>query len=150
MFTFINYLLRVESVLSYYNLLFVNVGRNVVISKHVKIRGGKNIDIGDNTHINAFTFLIAGKESKIVIGKNCAISYHVHMRTTTPKKEQYLQPLADCQKGEKIVESNIVIEDNVWIGAYSFIKEGVTIGSNSVVGSHSVVTKNVEKKVLFS
>lgn len=144
-FTLVNYLVRIESLLSYYNLLLVNVGRNVVISKHVKIRGGRNISIGDNTHINAFSFLMAGKRSKIVIGKNCAISYHVHMRTTTPRKEDFLCPSSGTAHKKEMIERSIIIGDNVWIGAYSFIREGVTVGSNTVIGSHSVVTKDIEE-----
>ena len=37
----------------------------------------------------------------------------------------------------------IVIGDNVWIGEYSAILKGVTIGEGSIVASHSVVTKDV-------
>ena len=37
----------------------------------------------------------------------------------------------------------IVIEDNVWIGEFASILKGVTIGKGSVIGAHSVVTKDV-------
>jgi maltose O-acetyltransferase len=44
-----------------------------------------------------------------------------------------------------MIERSIIIGDNVWIGAYSFIREGVTVGSNTVIGSHSVVTKDIKE-----
>jgi len=37
----------------------------------------------------------------------------------------------------------IIIEDNVWIGTNCIILKGVTIGSGSIIGAGSVVTKNV-------
>lgn len=37
----------------------------------------------------------------------------------------------------------IHIEDDVWIGANSTILKGVTIGSRSIIGAGSIVTKNI-------
>ena len=37
----------------------------------------------------------------------------------------------------------IVIADNVWIGANATICPGVTVGEGSVIGTESVVTKDV-------
>lgn len=39
---------------------------------------------------------------------------------------------------------DIVIGDNVWIGANSFINPGISIGANAIVGANSVLTKDVE------
>lgn len=48
---------------------------------------------------------------------------------------------------EKLPENdeNVVINDDVWIGANAIILKGVTIGKGSVVGAGSVVTKDVPK-----
>jgi acetyltransferase-like isoleucine patch superfamily enzyme len=43
----------------------------------------------------------------------------------------------------QIRKGNVIIGNGCWIGAYVFIREGVTIGDNVVVGAHSVVTKNI-------
>ena len=37
----------------------------------------------------------------------------------------------------------VVIEDNVWIGQYSTILKGVTIGKGAIVATRAVVTKDV-------
>ena len=42
----------------------------------------------------------------------------------------------------------IVVGDNVWIGAGAKILPGVTIGSNSVIGAGSIVTKDIPEGVL--
>jgi acetyltransferase-like isoleucine patch superfamily enzyme len=39
--------------------------------------------------------------------------------------------------------AEVVIGNNVWIGADSYICKGVTIGENSIIGAKSVVTKSV-------
>ena len=41
----------------------------------------------------------------------------------------------------------IVIGDNVWIGGSSVILPGVKIGSNTVIGAGSVVTKDIPDNV---
>lgn len=37
----------------------------------------------------------------------------------------------------------LVIENNVWIGGGAVLRGGITIGSGSVIGAHTVVTKDV-------
>ncbi len=37
----------------------------------------------------------------------------------------------------------VVIGDNVWIGRGAVILPGVTVGENSIIGTHSVVTRDV-------
>jgi tetrahydrodipicolinate N-succinyltransferase len=42
------------------------------------------------------------------------------------------------------VGEEIIIEDNVWIGAGSIILPGVKVGRGSIIGAGAVVTKNVD------
>ena len=39
--------------------------------------------------------------------------------------------------------NNVVIEDNVFIGAHTTILKGVKIGKNSIIGSCSLVSKEI-------
>ena len=88
---------------------------------------------------------------KIYIGNYVIISNHVTIydnnnHPTEPLKRK--QMCIDGFYGEawSWVHSDhrpVVIEDNVWIGEYSTILKGVTIGRGSIVGCHSVVTKDV-------
>ena len=45
--------------------------------------------------------------------------------------------------------SQVVLEDNVWIGDSAIVNKGVTIGKNSIVGAGSVVVKDVPKNCLL-
>jgi maltose O-acetyltransferase len=38
---------------------------------------------------------------------------------------------------------DVIIGDNCWLGTRVFLKEGIEIGENSVIGANSVVTKNI-------
>ncbi|MDE6953377.1 MAG: CatB-related O-acetyltransferase [Erysipelotrichales bacterium] len=119
----------------------INYEKDVQIAKSVNILNSKNIYIGEGTYINGNTFLFAGKNSKIIIGKNCLISYNVHLRTST---HNYLnKDVLIKEQGHS--EHDIVIGDDVWIGFGAQIMSGVTIGNGAVIGAGSIVTKNVEE-----
>jgi maltose O-acetyltransferase len=42
----------------------------------------------------------------------------------------------------------VVIEEDVWIGAHAIIMPGVTIGRGAVVGAGAVVTTDVEPRAI--
>ena len=44
---------------------------------------------------------------------------------------------------QKTTQSEIIVENDVWLGANCVIVAGVTIGKHSVVAAGSIVTKNV-------
>ncbi len=43
---------------------------------------------------------------------------------------------------------SIVVRENAWLGIGASVMPGVTIGKNSVVAAHSVVTKDVPDNVI--
>ena len=53
-------------------------------------------------------------------------------------------PEASHIEGCGATKGNVVIENDVWIGASVTILSGVTIGNGAVVGAHSVVASNVD------
>jgi len=44
---------------------------------------------------------------------------------------------------QKVTTTQIVIEDEVWIGANAVLTAGITVGKHSVIAGGSVVVKNV-------
>ena len=58
--------------------------------------------------------------------------------------KNYIQPVLALRVAEAGVSTSpITINDDVWIGANAVIATGVTIGKHFVIGTGSVVTKDV-------
>lgn len=98
----------------------------------------KNITIGQGSYVNGGE-LFAARDSHIVIGDNCMISYDVVIRTDMHNHVDLDIPMIN----QNITCKDIVIEDNVWIGYGAYVMPGVTIHKGSIVGAHAVVTKDI-------
>ncbi len=135
---------RVKS--KHQSLIYDNYREHYTIHKTFRFNGkdiifyGKGqIIIGENTYIGELSTVQADKECIVRIGKGCKISHNVRMYTSTSVADQ------DFSKANlENKYSNVIIEDYVWIGANVFICPGVTIGTNSMIGANSVVSKDVE------
>ena len=114
----------------------VIIGRNAWfdISRYTK---NAEINIGDGTQIGRYFVISACKN--ISIGKKCLLSYNV---TIVDHDHDVLNPeIAPMDAG--ISEGKeIVIEDECFICAHSFILKGVHLGKHCVIGASSVVTKS--------
>lgn len=99
----------------------------------------QNIKIGEHTYINGGE-LLASPNAKIVIGKNCLISYNVHLRTDMHNYMDRMQLINQQGHTEKSIE----IQDDVWVGYGAQIMAGVKIATGCVIGAGAVVTKNTE------
>jgi acetyltransferase-like isoleucine patch superfamily enzyme len=92
---------------------------------------GKNVNIGNYACITSI--------NKVIIGEGCLLSEHVyitdHYHGHNPNDGLLIEQKL-FSKGET------VIGENTFIGYRVSILSGVHIGHNSVVGSHSVVTKS--------
>ncbi len=101
-----------------------------------------NIMIGEYTYISALSVVSSGENSKVVIGRHCAIGRCV---TITSKGHSLAIPTSDEENQiHEHVEEDTFIGDYVWIGDHVFVKHGVKIGSYSIIGANSVVTKDVK------
>jgi maltose O-acetyltransferase len=104
------------------------------------MHGDGSIVIGESTYIGANSIIEAHPAGmKLEIGRFCAISHDVDIRTVTYRTDIHFR---DALISSRKIAS-IKINDYVWIGANVFICGGVEIGENSVIGANSVVTHDV-------
>lgn len=94
------------------------------------------IIINNNVYINRNTIISCREKieigSNVTIGPNVCIFDHDH----------------DIHNIGNYVKSEVIIEDNVWIGAGVIILKGVHIGCGSVIAASSVVLNDVPPKSL--
>ncbi len=98
---------------------------------------GENVEINDDVHIGATEKIIIG--DNVLIASKVYISDHNH---GSYKGEEQDSPMS-IPKKRKIYSSPIKIEKNVWIGEFVSILQGVTIGEGAIIGTMSVVTKDI-------
>ena len=96
---------------------------------------GEHVVIGSNTHFAPYAVLYG----PLTIGKNCAIAAHVVLASVGHGYDRVDIPIVKQRAQTK----EIVLEDDVWIGANAVVVGGVRIGTGSIVGAGAVVTKDV-------
>lgn len=101
---------------------------------------GYNIEIGENFYSN-YNLVILDC-AKVQIGDNVLIGPNVSIYTAGHPLHYELRSL------EVEYAFPVSIGDNVWIGGNVVINPGVRVGNNSVVGSGSVVTKDIPDNVI--
>ena len=113
---------------------------------HPSVRIGKdaqldaNVHIGEGTYFGNWCQFLAGKQSKVEIGRYNAIGHNVHIKARTHAVNQ---PTGNAEGKHQRVEKSVRIGDHNWIGDNVFIREGVTIGSHVIIGANSVVTQDL-------
>ena len=117
---------------------FGAIGKNTFIYRGSKFKHEKNIHIGDNCQIGYGSF-INGAET-ITIGNDVLIGPEVFIWTQNHTYEDPDMPIRE----QGWTYKPVTIEDDVWIGAKTMVLPGVTIGQGAVVGTSSVVTRDLE------
>jgi acetyltransferase-like isoleucine patch superfamily enzyme len=123
---------------------------------HIEARGevrfGRFVWIGDGTKIRCHEGTVEIGE-KTVMGQECTISAYQHVRIGEQCVIADRAMFIDFDHGmveverpirlQGIYKRDVEVGNNVWIGYGACILRGVHIGDNSVIGTNSVVTKDV-------
>lgn len=112
------------------------LGNNSTIEDFATINNGMGaVTIGDRTRIGLSCVLIG----PVSVGHDVMLAQNIVLSGLNHSYKDVSLPISK----QPCTTAQIVIEDEVWIGANVVVTAGVTIGKHSVVAAGSVVTKSV-------
>lgn len=117
-----------------------NSKKNITVEPNFWCDYGYNIELGEDFYANHNLTILDGAKVKfgnnIFIGPNCSFYTAGHPIDVKQRNAglEYAHP--------------ITVGDNVWFGGNVVVLPGVSIGSNSVIGAGSVVTKDIPANVI--
>jgi acetyltransferase-like isoleucine patch superfamily enzyme len=133
-------------------LVFFGRGLELEIGAKGQVDFGRFVWIGDKTKIRCHEGRVEIGD-KTVMGQECTISAYQHVRIGRQCVIADRAMFIDFDHGvveverpirlQGIYKRDVVIGSNVWIGYGACVLRGVSIGDNSIVGTNSVVTKDV-------
>lgn len=136
---------------NFYNLQIVihgnnnklTIGKNCIICGFIEMfANGNEITIGNGTLVSENVRLVAHGGKHIRIGERCQIADFTDIRTTDSHS------ILNAE-GERInPDDNIEIGDRVWLTREVVVLKGAIIGSDSVIGTRSIVTKQIPSNSL--
>jgi len=120
--------------------LFRSTGDNIYIEPPFRTDYGCHTSIGDNFYANYDCIII--DVCPVTIGKNVFFGPRVCIYTAT-------HPI-DAIVRNSLLEYGkpVSIGDNVWVGGNTVINPGVSIGNDIVIGSGSVVVRDIPDGVI--
>ncbi len=129
----------------------ISIGKNSAVHCQIQILGhGGKVIIGDHCFIGENSYIWSGKfiniGDRVLIGHNCNIfDNDAHPFDKKERHSQFKEIFTiGHPKNIKLNDSEVIIEDDVWIGANVTVLKGVRIGKAAIVGAGSVITKNIE------
>lgn len=137
----------------------VVLGENVILNDFINLYGCK---IDDNTKIGPFVEV----QKNAFIGKRCKISSHTFIcEGVTIEDDVFVghgvmfindkYPRATSESGELQTDDDwdvipIVVKQGASIGSNATLLCGITVGSGSIIGAGSVVTRDVPDKTVVA
>lgn len=109
------------------------------------------VQVGKGTYGSLFVVTRDYQNVKLFIGNYCSIADGVkfllsgnHQYDIISTYPYELLILKSHGTGIAVAKGDIVVGDDVWIGANAIICSGVTIGQGAIVAAGAIVTKDVE------
>ncbi len=128
-----------------YGIIRCNKGKNVKFRPDCTLLNPERIYIGNNSEIGMRNVLWGGKEDSILkIGDNVMIGPSVKIIAFNHGMDIGTIPMVD----QASIDKDIIIGNDVWIGANVVITAGCTIGNGVVIAAGSVVTSNIEDNII--
>ena len=119
----------------------ISLGSDPAISPDASFTNPERISIGDRVRIGSRCSLWAGpRDGRIVLGDDVLFGPEVFLTAANYRFNEG-SPVTK----QAMDEGDVVIGNDVWLGARVMVLPGVTIGDYAVVGAGSIVTKNIPR-----
>lgn len=136
----------------------------VVLGDGSRIGGGTRVDLRGGRVLMGracrmlFGAVVNAEGNEVVLGDECVLMHHSIVygaggvsignrvmigNHSLIASESHLYRGRESVARQGMRTAPIVIEDDVWIGAYVLVEPGVTIGQGAIVGAHSLVREDV-------
>jgi acetyltransferase-like isoleucine patch superfamily enzyme len=138
-------------------ICFVCPGVRLEIGRDATLRIGRWAWIGDGTKIRVHEGEVS-IGAKTVMGQECTISAYQHVEIGRECIVADRVMLIDFDHGvveverpirlQGIYKRDVRVGHNVWIGYGACILRGVTVGDNTIVGTSTVVTRDIPENAV--
>ncbi|MCB7482450.1 sugar O-acetyltransferase [Christiangramia sediminis] len=123
-----------------YKELLGSYGKKFLIETPFHCDYGYNIHIGENFYSNYNLVILDCAE--VTIGDNVMIAPNLGIYTAGHPID------AENRNSGREYAIPVKIGNNVWIGGHVVINPGISIGDNTVIGSGSILTKDIPANVI--
>lgn len=120
----------------------IEVGDHSMIDDFTFMYGGRGIKIGKYVHIASFVSVIGGGE--LILGDYTVLATGSRILTGTDTYyDGKRMSTALPEEQRNVIRGKVVIEKDAFIGANVVVHPNVTIGEGAIIGSNSLVLKDV-------
>src|SRR5437763_8070198 len=140
-------------------LAFIGPRVAIEIGRHGRVELGRWSWVGHGTKLRCHEGVVS-IGAKTVLGQECTISAYQHVSIGRECVVADRVMLIDFDHGvvevdrpirlQGIYKRDVRVGNNVWIGYGACILRGVTIGDNAIVGTNTVVTKDVPENAVVA
>tara|TARA_R110000764_G_scaffold126511_1_gene214119 strand:- start:5826 stop:6359 length:534 start_codon:yes stop_codon:yes gene_type:complete len=128
------------------------IGKNFHSGRGVQIWGKTKIVIGDNFYIGRYSQIECNTTigDNVIIGNFAAlVGKYDHNYKQIGVPIRLSSQIRSCDYNWLGVDSEVVIEDDVWLGYGVIVISGVRICKGSIVAAGSIVTKDIEPYSIY-
>lgn len=147
----------------------IQIGQNAILGKcQIRIKGNNNsIVFGEDCSVGKnCSFWLEGNNIQIIIGAKTTFTHSVHFcaqednviiqcgkdcmfSNTIVVRTSDSHPIFDINTGERINNAkSVIIGNHVWIAPGTKIMKGAYIHDGTIIGSNSIITKEIPSNVL--
>ena len=136
----------------------------LLLNSRIRINGNNNIVLlKEGSYISGAELWVEDNACEITIGRKTFIGHHSHLACTENQSKlligdkgmisSYVQirtgdshSILDAEGNRINHAQSVIIGDHVWIGEGARVLKGVTLQSDTVIATGSIVTKSYDKK----